>query len=154
MRPKLTDVTGLPHQWKAVRTATTITILVLGLTFLVGSMNSVVRPNCCASEHGLTCSSCGITRSVIAAINGKFEDSLKYHSGGLWITGFLLLSTAARPIPYVFNSPSVILADAIGFLVGWLLLAVFIFGVPGFGYRTGSNPNKAQQAKPLPAVEL
>lgn len=125
----------LASEWRAIRLATTLLIVILSLTFLAGSLFSGIRPSCCAVALGSSCSSCGITRSIAALLNGDFQGSVAFHNGGVWFVTLIAISLALRPISFLWQSPSVILIDLVAFVVAWIVFACLFFGVPGSGYH-------------------
>ena len=62
-------------------------------------------PELCLTKRltGVPCSTCGITRSIVAAVHGDLAGAVEQHSGGLVLLGWvalqvpLRLALAARP---------------------------------------------------------
>lgn len=48
--------------------------------------------------HGIECSSCGITRSVVAAFDGNLTQSRDFHTAGLAVVAFLILQIVLRAV--------------------------------------------------------
>ncbi len=133
------DGTCLPNHWRNIRYTTTIVILALGLLFVSGSVLPEACPMCCTADFGGSCTSCGITRSVRAVLHGDLERAATFHQGGVYLVAFIALMILFRPVPFLFPSPRVIAADFFVFVIGWILLAIVFFGLPGFGYNTYSH---------------
>jgi hypothetical protein len=60
----------------------------------------VVLPACFVKAHtGKECSTCGLTRSVVALYNGDFKLSIKYHPAGYIVVCLLWCELLLRFIP-------------------------------------------------------
>lgn len=141
---------SLSLPWRALRLATTLLVLMIASLFIVGSAMPAFRLNCCATDAGMTCTSCGITRSVSEVLHGEIEGSKTSHRGGLLLVGFVAASLLLRPLPYILQIPWVITMDAIGFVGGWVALGLVLFGIPGSGY--GKNSRAEQDAAGQPPL--
>lgn len=69
---------------------------------------------------GIPCALCGMTRSVVAAVEGDFGASLGYHPAGIVVLVLALAVLAARRLPRVRVS---------GWTVGALLAGLWIYNV-------------------------
>lgn len=126
---------GLSLSWRAFRLAMLIIVMAICGLILIGSQIPWIRPSCCAVEMGISCSSCGITRSMIMLLHGDVERALAIHPGGVGLAIVLLGSLLLRPLPYLLPSPGMILADFLVVILSWILVACYAFGLPGSGYH-------------------
>jgi len=136
MRITNNSATGLTLQWRSIRLAMTLIVISMTAVFVIGSIFPGVRPTCCVANIGMSCSSCGITRSITAILHGDFGGSRVYHQGGVYLVALTALSLISRPLPFLFPSAKLIAFDAIGFVLAWIIVSVIVFGMPGSGYRT------------------
>ena len=124
----------LTTSWRAIRLATTLIAVLVASTFVLGSIRPGVRPACCVATNGMTCSSCGLTRSITSLLHGNIEVSRSFHSGGLPIAILVTTLLITRPLPYLIASPKFIALDVSVFLVAWIIVSIAYFGLPGSGY--------------------
>lgn len=136
MRITNSNTAQLPLQWRSIRLAMTLIVISMASVFVIGSIFPGVRPTCCVADMGMSCSSCGITRSMTAILHGDFGSSRAYHQGGVYLAALTALSLISRPLTYLFPSAKLIAFDALGFLLAWITTSVIVFGIPGSGYRT------------------
>lgn len=134
MRITSNNSAPLSSQWRALRLSSALIVISLSLLFAVGSVISGLRPSCCAVARDMSCSSCGMTRSVCAIFHGDLHRANAFHPGGIWLVALVAACLVLRPLPYLFPSTKIILFDSIAFVLAWLLLASVFFGLPGTGY--------------------
>jgi hypothetical protein len=142
--------TQLSLQWRAIRFATTTLVILMASLFVVGSIFPRARPTCCVTDKGLSCSSCGITRSITSVLHGDIESSRAFHKGGVFLVALTTFFLISRPLTYLFQSPKLIAADALGFIFAWIASAIFFFGLPGSGY--GGKARSEQDGAGQPAT--
>jgi len=135
MRIISSSTTRLSLQWRAIRLAITTIVILMASLFVIGSAFPLLRPSCCVADIGISCSSCGITRSITSILHGDFESSKAFHQGGIFLVALVAVSLASRPLPYLFPSSRFIVWDALAFVIAWIISAIIFFGAPGSGYR-------------------
>ncbi len=135
MRIISSNSTQLSLQWRAIRLAITTVVILMASLFVKGSVFPVLRPSCCIADMGISCSSCGITRSITSILHGDFESSKAFHQGGIFLVTLVAVSLVSRPLPYLFPSSKFIALDALAFVIAWIILSIIFFGAPGSGYR-------------------
>lgn len=116
----------------------TLVVILMAAVFVIGSIFPSVRPTCCAADMGMSCSSCGITRSITSILHGDLDGSQGYHQGGVYLAALTALSLVSRPLTYLFPSAMFIAIDALGIMLAWITTTVIFFGMPGSGYRTAT----------------
>jgi|GEM_PF-6048743 len=144
MRRTNSNSTELTLQWRSIRLAMTLIVISMAAVFVIGSIFPSVRPTCCVANMGMSCSSCGITRSITSILHGDFGSSRTHHQGGVYLFGLSALSLISRPLTYLFPSAKLIAVEALGFILAWIITTVIIFGIPGSGYKT----TRAEQDAP------
>ena len=135
MRVIVSNTKQLSLQWRAIRIAITAVVILMASFFVVGSAFPSLRPSCCVSDIGISCSSCGITRSITSILHGDFESSKAFHQGGIFLVAIVAVSLISRPLPYLFPSSKLIAWDALTFVIAWIVFTIIFFGAPGSGYR-------------------
>lgn len=98
------------------------------------------------TRYGVSCPSCGITRSVITALRGEWERSYCYHPAGLAILGMLLAQCAMRAafLSRRYRRPAldIVVSLAMACCMAWLLN----------GGRADPTPHHPQTANNAPAA--
>ena len=121
---------GITPQWRAARTASSVLIAVLPLCICLWALLPIPRPQCARQAAGLTCKSCGLTRSISAFFTHGPSASRAAHPAGIFFLAFTALGLVTRPVLYRVHAPLWIALDFLAFLGGWIGTCVYFFGLP------------------------